>query len=42
MAILLEFLLDLPNGRWDVTIVPEPASLSLAALGLPLMLRRRR
>ncbi len=33
------FELDLPHGRWRTTLVPEPAALALALLGL--MLRRR-
>ena len=35
------FELDLPNGRWRTTAVPEPASLVLMALGGVALLRRR-
>lgn len=35
------FELDLPNGRWRTTLVPEPASLVLLALGGLAALRRR-
>ena len=37
----LNFLLDLPNGRWSAAVVPEPASLSLLAAGALLLLMRR-
>ncbi len=35
------FELDLPGGRWRTFFVPEPASLSLLALGTLLAVRRR-
>lgn len=35
------FELDLPNGRWRTTLVPEPASFVLLALGGLAALRRR-
>ena len=36
---IVQFDLDLPNGRWRVT--PEPASLALLGLGSLLIIRRR-
>lgn len=37
----IRFELDLPNGRWRTTSVPEPASLTLLALGGMALIRRR-
>lgn len=37
----IRFELDLPNGRWRTTTVPEPATLVLLALGGVSLLRRR-
>jgi hypothetical protein len=39
---LVNFQLDLPNGRWSAAVVPEPSSLSLLAGGALLLLIRRR
>lgn len=38
---VIRFELDLPNGRWRTTLVPEPASLAGIALGFGILLRRR-
>jgi hypothetical protein len=37
----LHFQLDLPNGRWQVSEVPEPGLLALAAAGAAMLLVRR-
>lgn len=42
---IVRFELDLPNGRWRTTTVPEPASIALIAAGAALatrFVRRRR
>jgi hypothetical protein len=39
---LIEFQLDLPNGRWQAAVVPEPGLLSMFALGTMLLLGLRR
>ena len=39
---LVLFELDLPNGRWNATIVPEPATMTLFGLGFLLTSIRRR
>jgi hypothetical protein len=39
---LVEFQLDLPNGRWSVAVVPEPTVLGLVAGSAFLFLLRRR
>ena len=36
------FELDLPNGRWNATVVPEPATMALLGLGSLAMLRRKK
>jgi hypothetical protein len=36
-----QFDLDLPNGRWRTTFIPEPTTLALLALGGLLGFRRR-
>jgi len=38
---LWRFALDLPCGRWQAFLVPEPASLALLAIGGLLAVRRR-
>lgn len=35
------FDIDLSNGRWQTSLVPEPASLTLLALGALALVRRR-
>jgi hypothetical protein len=39
---LVQFTLDLPNGRWQAVVVPEPASLGLLGLGAMLLAFRRK
>jgi hypothetical protein len=39
---LVEFQLDLPNGKWSATVVPEPTVLGLVAGSAFLVLLRRR
>jgi hypothetical protein len=39
---VVRFELDLPNGRWRTTIVPEPATLALLGMGAVAIIRRRR
>jgi len=37
---IIRFELDLPNGRWRTSVVPEPASAAILGLGGMVMLRR--
>ncbi len=37
----VQFTLDLPNGRWQAVVVPEPTALSLLGLGSLLLVVRR-
>lgn len=39
---VVQFQLDLPNGRWQTNLVPEPATLTLLVGGLVALMRRRR
>ncbi len=39
---MAEFQLDLPNGRWQVTAVPEPTVIALLAAGTMLLVLRRK
>jgi hypothetical protein len=39
---LWRFELDIPNGRWRQTLIPEPATLALLGLGGLAIVRRRR
>ncbi len=36
------FELDLPNGRWNATVVPEPATMLLLGLGSLVAIRRKK
>lgn len=36
------FELDIPNGRWRQSLIPEPATLALLGLGAVAVVRRRR
>lgn len=36
------FELDLPNGRWNATVIPEPATMLLLGLGSLVTIRRRK
>lgn len=38
---LYKFSLDLPNGRHNLTAVPEPATMAALGLGVAAMIRRR-
>lgn len=37
-----KFELDLPNGRWQTSLVPEPTTIALLGLGGLALIRRRR
>jgi hypothetical protein len=39
---LVQFSLDLPNGRWQTTVVPEPTAFALLGLGGLLLAFRRK
>lgn len=39
---IIRFELDLPNGRWRTSVVPEPATLALLMLGAAVVVRRYR
>ena len=36
------FELDLPNGRWNATVVPEPTTMLLLGLGSLVAIRRKK
>jgi hypothetical protein len=39
---LVAFQLDLPNGRWSATVVPEPAALAFVGIGFSALISRIR
>jgi hypothetical protein len=39
---LWRFQLDIPNGRWSETLIPEPATLALLGVGALAVARKRR